>query len=223
MTGSAGRAMPLLKGCGMALVVAGVLMAAATLLHPSRETAATIIADEERLIAAHVLYTLSSLLVLLGLPGLYAAVRGPLGRLGLVGFLVAFLGTYLIAVTGNFGFLAPVLARQSPGVLDSITKYPPAVAINGVAAVAFMTGYALFGIAMLRARALPRLAGLLVAVGAPAHLLGFGMSQLVSTALWPVAFFGAVSLGAGLAWSGLRLWRTGAAWDRPGLVRRGRA
>ena len=169
------------------------------------------------------LYTASCLLILLGLPGLYAAARGRLRRLGLVGFLVAFLGTYLIAVTGNFGFLAPVLARESPAVLDSITQYPPAVGINGLAAVAFMIGYALFGIAMLRIRALPRLAGLLVAVGAPAHLLGFGLSQLVATAWWVVAVLGAVSLGAGLAWAGFRLWRTGAVWDRPALLRRGRA
>jgi hypothetical protein len=192
----------------MAMVTAGVLMAVATLLHPSRETAATIIASEVWLVAAHVLYTLAWLLVLVGLPGLYAAERGPMGRLGIVGFLLAFSGTYLIAVTGNFGFLAPVLARQSPAVLDSITQYPPVVVVNGLAAVAFMVGYALFGIAMTRT-ALPRLSGFLVAVGAPAHLLGFGMAQLVSVVLWPVAVLGAVSLGAGLALPGLRLWREG--------------
>ena len=63
----------LLKGSGLALVAAGGLMAVATLLHPSQETATTIIASEVRLVAAHVAYTLSWLLVLLGLPGLYAA------------------------------------------------------------------------------------------------------------------------------------------------------
>ena len=57
-------------------------------------------------------YTVAWLLVLLGLPGLYAGQRGQMGPLGLVGFLTAFTGTYLIAVTGNFGFLAPVLAKQ---------------------------------------------------------------------------------------------------------------
>ena len=111
----------LLRMCGLALVAAGVLMVVATLLHPSRETATTIIASEAGLIAAHVAYTLAWLLVLLGLPGLYAAQRGRMGRLGLTGFLIAFTGTYLIAVTGNFGFLAPVLARNSPAVLDAIT------------------------------------------------------------------------------------------------------
>jgi hypothetical protein len=80
-------------------------MVVATLLHPSRETATTIVATEPRLVTAHVVYTLAWLLVLLGLPGLYAAQRGGMGRLGLAGFLTAFSGTYLIAVTGNFGFL----------------------------------------------------------------------------------------------------------------------
>jgi len=51
-----------------------------------------------------VVYTLAWLLVLLGLPGLYAAQRGGMGRLGLVGLLTAFSGAYLIAVTGNLGF-----------------------------------------------------------------------------------------------------------------------
>jgi hypothetical protein len=57
-----------------------------------------------------------------GFPALYAAQGGGMGRLGLAGFLTAFSGTYLIAVTGAFGFLAPVLAKQSPAVLDSISQ-----------------------------------------------------------------------------------------------------
>ena len=96
---------------------------------------------------------------------------------GLVGFLTAFAGTYLIAVTGNFGFLAPVLAKEAPAVLDAIAQYWPVVIINGLAAIAFMIGYVLFGVAMVRTATLPRWAGILVAVGAPAHLLGLGISS----------------------------------------------
>jgi len=43
-----------------------------------------------------------------------------MGRLGLASFLTASTGTYLIAMTGNFGFLAPVLAKQSPAVLSAV-------------------------------------------------------------------------------------------------------
>jgi len=199
----------LLRWCGIALVVAGALMVAATLLHPSRETATTIVATEPRLVAAHTLYTFAWFLVLLGLPGLYAAQRGGMGRLGLAGFLVAMLGTYLIAVTGYFGFLAPVMAKEAPATLDTL-QYAPLVVSSGLAAVAFMVGYALFGIAWTRTATLPRLSGVLVAVGGPLHLIGFGISQLVSTAVWVVAVVGAASLGAGLAWPGYRLWRAPA-------------
>ena len=150
---------------------------------------------------------------MLGLPGLYAVHCAGMGRLGLAGFLTALSGTYLIAVTGNFGFLAPVLAKQSPAVLDALSQSLPVVIINGLAAILFMVGYILFGIAMIRTATLPRWSGVLVAVGAPAHLLGFGIAQLVSTAAWPIAILGSVSLGAGLAWAGYRLWHMPAASD----------
>jgi hypothetical protein len=83
----------LFSWCGIALIAAAVLMVVATVLHPSRETATTIVASEPRLVAAHVAYTFAWLLILLGLPGFYAAQRGGMGRLGLVGFLTAFSGT----------------------------------------------------------------------------------------------------------------------------------
>ena len=134
----AGPLVRLLRWCGLALVAGAVLMVVATLLHPASETAATIVASEPWLVSAHVVYTLAWLLVLLGLPGLYAAQRGGMRRLGLVGFVIAFTGTYLIAVTGNFGFLAPVLAKHAPPVLDSINRYLPVVIINGLAAILFM-------------------------------------------------------------------------------------
>jgi hypothetical protein len=104
MAEDAGPLVRFLRWCGLALAAAGVLMVLATLLHSSRERTSTIVASEPRLVAAHVVYTTAWLLVLFGLPGIYAAYRGGMGRLGLVGFLTAFSRTYLIAVTGNFGF-----------------------------------------------------------------------------------------------------------------------
>ncbi len=214
------RLVRLFRWCGMALIAGGVLMVVATLLHPSRETATTIIASEVGLVAAHFVYTLASLLVLLGLPGLYLSHRAGMGRLGLIGFLTAFAGTYLIAVTGNFGFFAPVLAKEAPAVLDAIAQYWPVAVINGLAAITFIIGYILFGIAMTKTATLPRWSGVLVAVGAPAHLVAAGISVLVSTAAWPVAVLGSVSLGAGLARPGYRLWRTPAASDSVPLDQR---
>jgi len=98
-------------------------------------------------------------------------------------------------------------------VLDAINQYSPVVIVNGLAAILFVIGYVLFGIAMIRTATLSRWAGVLVAVGAPTHLLGFGIAQLVSTAAWPIAIVGSVSLGAGLGWAGYRMWRQPAASD----------
>ena len=101
-------------------------------------------------------------------------------------------------------------------MLDSLIRYQPVVVVNGLAAIAFMIGYLVFGIAMARSPTIPRLAGFLVAAGGPLHLLGFGLAQLVTPAVLTrsIAIVGAASLGAGLAWPGYRLWRTPAAPDR---------
>ena len=201
---------------GIALMAGGMLLPLATLLHPSLETAVTIIASERRLVAAHALFTASWMLVLFGLPALYFAARPAMGWLGLAGFFGAFTGTYLLAVSGYFGFLAPVLARRTPVVLDAISQYPPVVILNALAAIGFALGYILFGLAMVRT-ALTRVSGVLLAAGAPSHLVGFGMAQFLSPAIWPVAVFGAVSLGVGLAWAGQLLRRIGGASLRPSL------
>lgn len=201
----------LLRWSGLALVAGGLLLVVATALHPSRETPATILQAEVRLVAAHVLFTLSSLLILLGLPGLYGAESVRMGRLGLVGFLLSFLGTTLIAVSGDFGFIAPVLAAESPATIDAINLYLPVVALNGVAFGGFVVGFVLFGVAMAKTATFPRASGVLVAVGASAQVFGFALGQIVSPALWTVAIFGSVALAAGLGWPGYQLWQNPAA------------
>jgi hypothetical protein len=130
-----------------------------------------------------------------------------MGRLGLVGFSLAFLGTMLVAVSGNFGFIAPVLAAESPATIEAINLYLPVVALNGVAFAGFVVGFVLFGMAMAKTATLPRFSGLLLAVGAPSQVFGFALAQTVAPALWIVAILGSVALGAGLAWPGYQLWQ----------------
>jgi len=206
----------LLPWSGMVLVVGGGLMVVATALHPSLETPTTILDSEVRLVAAHVLYTVSYLLVALGLPGLYWAA-GPVrvGRLGLAGFLITFMGTALLAVSGNFGFIAPVLAAEAPATIDAISHYPPVVGLNAVAGAGFMVGFVLFGIALTKTVTLPRSSGILVAVGAPSHLIGFALAQFLSPTLWFIAVLGSVALGSGLAWAGYQVRQRPESSSRP--------
>ena len=76
-----------------------------------------------------------------------------------------------------------------------------------MAAIGFMVGFIIFGVSMSRSPTLPRYSGVLVAVGAPLHLVGFALAQFVSPALRSVALLGSAALGFGLAWPGYRMWK----------------
>jgi len=108
------------------------------------------------------LYLLSTALVLLGLVGLYTSQSRAVGNLGLVGFLVAFLGTVMLVgglwfelfVTPNLAAQAPVLVEADLGSLGfTLTFFLGAV------------GWVLFGVATLRANVYPRWAAVLLIVG----------------------------------------------------------
>ena len=191
---------------GIACILAGLLIALANLVHPSRETPEIILEQEFRLVAAHWLFTLSCGFLLLGLPGLYVTQSEQAGRLGLVSFLMVFFGTLFFAVSNNYGFIAPVLAAGAPAMLDAINTYPPIITLNALLAMGFFLGFILFGIATLRARVLPPQAGILMITGSPLNLIGSALGLLVFEALWIVAILGALILGLGLAWAGYSLW-----------------
>ena len=194
------------RGGGIALVVGGILLVIATMWHPPQETPESILESELQLVGSHAVYVVSYVLILLGLPAFYVAESQRMGPLGSIGVLVAFAGTALLAISSMFGFLAPVLAAEAPATLDAIAAYPPVVVFNGIAAVGFMLGFVLLGIAVAKSGAFPRWSGILIAVGAPVHLAGFGIAQLGSPELWFLAILGSMFLGSGLAWCGYRMW-----------------
>ena len=178
-------------------MVGGILFVVATLLHPSQETAQTILETETSLVASHAVYIISYVLILLALPTLHSTLLASTGRPGRWGFLVTFVGVSLLAISSQFGFIAPVLASEAPVALDAIVYYPPVIAFNAVAAISFMGGFIILGIVI--AKAVARWSGIAIAVGAPVHLIGFGVAQLGSPGLWFIAIAGAVLLGGGLA------------------------
>ena len=105
--------------------------------------------------------------LLLGLVGLYARQSEEAGRLGLVGFLLAFLGTMLIA--GDLWFEAfafPYLMEVAPKTLEGESPGGTLIAGAGVSFLTFNTGWLLFGIASFRARVFPRVATIVLIVGA---------------------------------------------------------
>ena len=195
----------LVRGGGVALAAGGLLFVVATLLHPSQETPVTILETEVRLVGSHAVSVVSYVMVLLGLPALHVAESQRMGRLGLTGFLMAFAGTALLAISSMFGFFAPVLAAEAPRTLDAINSYLPVVVFNALAVVGFIAGFVILGVAVARP-GVSRWSGILLAVGAPLFLVGAAIALLVSPAFWFVAILGSLALGSGLAWSGHRMW-----------------
>lgn len=116
-------------------------------------------------VAQQMLFLLGTILLLGGLVGLYARQSEVAGRLGLAGFLVAFVGTALLA--GLFfvqAFFVPYLAAEFPEVLNAGEQGLLAVGF-GMTFILFPVGWLLFGIATLKARVYPRAAAILLTIG----------------------------------------------------------
>ena len=159
----------LVRWSGLAALVGGVLFVVAELLGLptlnietfSETVTTTSFAIQQRV------FLLGVVLVLLGLVGLYVRQSEATGALGLIGFLVAFFGTVLIAgIFWASAFIAPALATEAPQFLEA--GPPPGFLPTFII---FAVGWLVFGIATLRGRGFPRPAAILLIVGAVVTIL----------------------------------------------------
>lgn len=142
-------------------------------------------------VAQQMLFLSGTMLLLGGLVGLYARQSEAAGRLGLVGFLVAFVGTaLLVGLFFTQTFLVPYLASEFPEVLDAGEQGLVAVGF-GMTFLVFPVGWLLFGIATLRARVYSHAATILLIIGAIITFVPVPLATIV--------------LGAAVAWLGLSL------------------
>ena len=192
----------MIRWSGVCLMLAGVCLALGTIIHPSKETPQIILAQETRLIIGHWLLTFYCGFLMLGLPGVYASRSKQLGRLGLAGFLLVFFGTLFYAVSSDYGFNAPVLARLAPQTLEAINAYPSVVFMDGLFVVLLFSGFILFGIAIQRSQIFPPWSGVLIATGWSLFMICAPLALFVFEPLWIVAVLGTVMLGVGLGWVG---------------------
>lgn len=132
--------------------------------------------------------------LLIALTGLYATQATSAGRLGLIGYLVAALGTLLLAGDWWYeSFVVPLIAAQAPELLATA---PSGIILIGAAATfgSFALGWVLFGIASYRARVFPRRAAILMVVGGVAGILALSPPFQIPLAL-AVAWMGSSLLG----------------------------
>jgi hypothetical protein len=135
-------------------------------------------------------YTLTYSIALLGMGSLLLAVTAiytresaALGKIGLIGYLTAFLGTLMVAGDWWFeAFVVPMIATAAPAVLDLPLSGP--LLVGAIATVGLYTaGWTLFGIAALRARAFPRGAALLLLAGGLAGPLALSTPYQIPLAI----------------------------------------
>lgn len=112
------------------------------------------------------MWLIGALLLLVALVGLYARQSEAAGALGLVGFVAALVGTGLVVgfVWANV-FIPPTLAVEAPAVLDN--EPTGSLAFGFIfSTTVFGLCWALFGATMFRARVYPRVAAILLIIGA---------------------------------------------------------
>jgi uncharacterized membrane protein YciS (DUF1049 family) len=147
-----------------------------------------------------VLGLLLSVLVQLGLVGLYARQARAAGTLGLVGFVLAFVGVNL-SMGASFvdAFAKPVVwPWEDPEYFERT------VAALAIFAPGFVLGWVLFGVATLRTRVYPRASVMLLIAGALILLLPL--------------LLGGIVFAVALAWMGYVLF-TGRGEEAPQRTR----
>jgi hypothetical protein len=192
----------LIRWSGLISILAGVLYALGALLHPVGEDLAAY--TSPKWVPAHQVYWVAAMLMLLGLVGLYARQVEHTGWLGLVGFVLAFLGT--VVVNSIFLMASTVLhlvAVQAPALFDQ-AEAPPTFGVLLVV-LGYILGYILFGIATMRAGVLPRGSGLLLILGSAMFMISEAL-PLTASISHLIVTIGDVIFGAGFVWMGFVLW-----------------
>jgi hypothetical protein len=131
----------------------------------------------------YVLALLAVYALLLALTGLYLRQAESAGKLGLIGYLVAFLGTLLVAGDWWFeSFIAPQIAAVAPQVMTGAITGSMVV---GAAATfgLFALGWTLFGVATFRANVYPRPAAVLLIIGGVVGILALSTPYQVPLAI----------------------------------------
>jgi hypothetical protein len=145
---------------------------------------------------------LGVILLLLALVGFYVRQAEAAGGFGLLGFLVAFLGSAVFAGAGwSNAFNAPLVARTSPALLAGFPPSPLGEALLWSAWL-FAIGLFLFGLTVVKAGVLPGVGGWLLVVGGILSRVMPMISQRTHVYLPLDSWVTSI----GLIWLGYALW-----------------
>ena len=161
---------------GLMAVVSGVLSVIGDLLSLVVDLENPAVATTVPYALVFGLYLLGTVLLLIGLAGLYMRQLEASGILGVVGFLTAFFGTALLSGAIWYElFITPSLAARAPDLAEAELGLAGFILSFLLAAI----GWLLFGVATLRARVYPRWAAILLIVGAVVSFAPIPLSGLI--------------------------------------------
>jgi len=148
-------------------------------------------------------FNIGSLLLLVGMPGICVRQAAQAGWLGFVGFVLAFIGMFMLTSSSFTNLLiVPWLAQVAPKVVAQGDGPPALFVFFLMGNILFAVGGILLGIATLHARILPRFAGLFLLSGTILNLVSFPLNGSIGNIVGTVAI-GCVALGLG--WMGYAL------------------
>lgn len=192
----------LIRTGGLAAVVAGALLLVADLWSFLAEVIGganepfSEIATTTSWAIISTMYLVGVLLLLVALTGLYARQSEAAGALGIAGFLAALVGTGMLAgMMWTLAFVVPSAAIEAPAFLNAEQVAGPVDAGFMLSGIAVAVGWALFGVATLRAGVFPRIAAIVLIVGAAITFLPLPATTVVLDAA--VIWLGLSALGRG--------------------------
>ncbi|HEY1354341.1 MAG TPA: hypothetical protein VGF67_32430 [Ktedonobacteraceae bacterium] len=188
---------------GMALIGGGILLAIGSIISSLMLPEGLIgMYSSPLAILAYALRIVGAVLLLLGLPAVFArqAQGGRSIVLSLIGFLLLFLGIAMLEIGMNsiYAFMFPPMATSltaRPVLLDLDAHRPLGASIAYTIGLVLETfGPLVLGIAILRAKVLPRLAGVMFVVVPLLFILSLP-DFLLFQAIVGVILAGAIGLG----------------------------
>jgi hypothetical protein len=143
-----------------------------------------------------------TILTPLAIISLYARQVKESGRLGFIGFLMAFIGSVLFSsVQFDEALLWRIFVEEAPALLDTSG---PMFANSGFSmiylamGVLYILGFILFGVATMRGGVFPQIAAVLLIIGVPLFAGGMFLPQLLRT-------IGAILAGTSFVWMGFNM------------------
>ena len=197
----------LIRWAGLSAMVAGIIFAAIQPIHPP-DILSSVTTSPFIIITAF--KTAMCVFGLFGIAGLYARQVEKIGWLGLVGYLLLTL-FYMVQMCYAFmePLVLPLLANVTPAFVESALGVGSGAGgpmnlgafatIYGLNSMLYLLSLLLFGIAMFRARILPRGAAVLFALSGPLAFV------LVAILPHQLARLAAMPMGFALIWLGYAL------------------